>query len=110
VARDGLFPFTITADVSEERLRRFFQKEHRGYRARRELRECVLFAVHDLLKDAPFSRLDLFTCRNLLIYLSAEAQKAAFQIAHFALKPEGWLFIGTSETVDDEGDDVVAGG
>ncbi len=103
VARDGLYPFASAADVSEERLRRFFVKEHRGYRARRELREAVLFAVHDLLRDAPFSRLDMFTCRNLLIYLTAEAQKRVFDTAHFALKPEGFLFIGTSEAVDDEG-------
>jgi two-component system CheB/CheR fusion protein len=101
-ARDGLYPFTIAADVSEERLRRFFVKEHRGYRARRELRECVLFAVHDLLKDAPFSRLDLFTCRNLLIYLTQEAQKRVYDVAHFALRPGGYLFIGTSEAVDEE--------
>ena len=62
---------------SQERLRRYFVKEHGGYRARRELRECVLFAVHDLLKDPPFSRMDLISCRNLLIYLTREAQKRA---------------------------------
>jgi two-component system CheB/CheR fusion protein len=101
-AREALFPLTIQADVSEERLRRFFVKEHRGYRARRELRECVLFAAHDLLKDAPFSRIDLFTCRNLLIYLTQDAQKRVFDIAHFALRPGGLLFIGTSESVDEE--------
>ena len=101
-ARDGLFPFTIAADVSEERLRRFFVKEYRGYRARSELRECLLFAVHDLLKDAPFSRLDVFSCRNLLIYLTNEAQARVFGTAHFALRPEGILFLGPSETADDE--------
>lgn len=101
-AREGLYPLTIVADVSEERLRRFFIREHRAYRARRELRECVLFAVHDLLKDAPFSRLDLFTCRNLLIYLTNEAQERVVQTAHFALRPEGRLFLGCSESVDEE--------
>jgi two-component system CheB/CheR fusion protein len=101
-ARAGLYPFASHADISEERLRRFFVKEHGGYRARRELRECVLFAVHDLLRDAPFSRLDLFTCRNLLIYLTAEAQERVFNTAHFALRSEGRLFIGTSESVDEE--------
>ena len=73
VAREGVYPSAIEADVSEDRLRRFFLKEHRGYRVRREVREMVLFAVHDLLKDSPFSRLDLVTCRNLLIYLNREA-------------------------------------
>ncbi len=101
-ARDALYPFSSQADVSEERLRRFFTKEHRGFRARRELRECVLFAAHDLLKDAPFSRMDLFTCRNLLIYLTPEAQKRVYATAHFALRPGGLLFIGSSESVDEE--------
>ncbi len=101
-ARDGLFPSASAADVSEERLRRFFTKEHRGYRARRELRESVLFAVHDLLKDSPFSRLDLISCRNLLIYLNREAQARAFDIFHFALRPEAKLFLGSSESMDDE--------
>ena len=100
-ARLGVFPEAITADVSEERLRRFFIKEHRGYRIRREVREIVLFAAHDLLKDAPFSRLDLISCRNLLIYLSREAQARVFEIFHFALKPEGLLFLGASESVED---------
>ena len=102
IARDGLYPRSIAADVSEERLRRFFTKEHRGYRIRRELREQVLFASHDLLKDAPFSRLDLFSCRNLLIYLDREAQRRVFEIAHFALGAHGRLFLGASETVEDQ--------
>lgn len=100
-ARAGLFPEAIAADVSEARLRRFFTKEHRGYRVRRELREMVLFASHDLLKDAPFSRLDLISCRNLLIYLNREAQNRAFDIFHFALKPDGYLFLGLSESVEE---------
>jgi two-component system CheB/CheR fusion protein len=100
-ARDALYPATIAADVSEERLRRFFTKEHRGYRVRRELRECVLFAAHDLLRDAPFSRLDLVSCRNLLIYLTAEAQKRATEIFHFALRPHATLFLGSSEAIDE---------
>ena len=101
VARAGLYPETIAADVSEERLRRFFQKEHAGYRVRRELRETVLFAAHDLLKDAPFSRVDLISCRNLMIYLNGEAQKRALGIFHFALKPNGLLFLGSSESLDE---------
>ena len=94
-AREGLYPLTITADVSEDRLRRFFIKEQGGYRVRRELREITLFAVHDLLKDSPFSRLDLVSCRNLLIYLDRDAQKRAFEIFHFALRPGSRLFLGS---------------
>ncbi len=101
VARAGIFPDTIAADVSEDRLRRFFVKEHRGYRVRREIRELVLFAAHDLLKDAPFSKLDLVSCRNLLIYLNREAQARIIDIFHFALKPDGLLFLGSSESVDE---------
>lgn len=101
-ARAGVFPDAIAADVSEARLRRFFIKEHLGYRVRRELREMVLFATHDLLKDAPFSRLDLVSCRNLLIYLNREAQARAFDIFHFALRPDGVLFLGSSESVEDD--------
>jgi two-component system CheB/CheR fusion protein len=100
-ARHGVYPAAIAADVSAERLRRFFIKEHHGYRVRRELRETLLFAVHDLLKDSPFSRLDLVSCRNLLIYLNREAQQRVFDIFHFALRPDGRLFLGTSESVED---------
>ncbi|HEX7637082.1 MAG TPA: CheR family methyltransferase, partial [Burkholderiaceae bacterium] len=101
VAREAIYPATIAADVSDERLRRFFTREHRGYRVRRELRELVLFATHDLLKDAPFSRLDLVSCRNLLIYLDREAQRRVLEIAHFAMVPTGRLFLGASETVEE---------
>jgi two-component system CheB/CheR fusion protein len=101
VARDGLYPDTIAADVSEERLRRFFVREHHGWRVRRELREQVLFAEHDLLKDPPFSRLDLVSCRNLLIYLNRDGQRRVLEVAHFALRPQGRLFLGASETVED---------
>ncbi|MBA4110585.1 MAG: hypothetical protein C0487_13440 [Leptothrix sp. (in: Bacteria)] len=101
VARNGVYPETIAADVSEERLHRFFTKEHRGYRVRREIRETVLFAVHDLLKDSPFSRLDMVSCRNLLIYLNREAQARALEIFHFGLLPGGRMFLGSSESVDE---------
>jgi two-component system CheB/CheR fusion protein len=100
-AREALYPETISADLSEERLRRFFTKTERGYRVKRELRESVLFAIHDLLKDSPFSRLDLVSCRNLLIYLNREAQGEALQIFHFALNPRGALFLGVSDSVDE---------
>jgi len=101
VAREGFYPTAIEADVSEERLRRYFMKEHRGYRMRREVREMVLFAVHDVLKDSPFSRLDLVTCRNLLIYLNRNAQHRVFDTFHFSLKPGGLMFLGSSESVED---------
>ena len=100
-AREGFYPETISADVSEDRLRRFFVHEPHGYRVRREVREIVLFAPHDLLKDSPFSRLDLVSCRNLLIYLNREAQKRALEVFHFALRAGGCLFLGSSETVDE---------
>ncbi|NUO71108.1 MAG: histidine kinase, partial [Frateuria sp.] len=103
VARDGLYPLSIEADVSQEWLRRYFSKEHRGYRVRREVREMVLFAEHDLLKDSPFSRLDLVSCRNLLIYLEREVQQRVFQTFHFALRPQALLFLGASESCEDEG-------
>ena len=101
VARDGFYPDVIAADVSEQRLRRFFLKEHGGYRIRREVRDVVLFALHDVLKDSPFSRLDLICCRNLLIYLNREAQARIFDTFHFALRPEGRLFVGASESVEE---------
>lgn len=101
VAREGLYPFAIEADVNEERLRRFFSKEHGGYRIRRELREMVLFAVHDVLRDSPFSRLDLVSCRNLLIYLTRDAQARIYDTLHFALLPHGKMFLGASESVDE---------
>ena len=100
-ARAGVYPSAISTDVSPERLRRYFVKEHAGYRVGRELREILLFAVHDLLKDSPFSRLDMISCRNLLIYLNRGAQRRAFDIFHFALRPNARLFLGTSEAVED---------
>ena len=96
-AREGLYPSTIEADVSMERLRRFFQKDQGRYRVRKELREKVLFASHNVLQDAPFSRLDLISCRNLLIYLDTRAQEQIFDIFHFSLRPGGMLFVGGAE-------------
>ena len=102
VARAGTYPESIVADVSEERLRNFFTKVPGGYVVRREVREMVLFATHDLLRDAPFSRIDLLSCRNLLIYLKREAQGRCFEIFNFALNPAGVLFLGASETVPED--------
>jgi two-component system CheB/CheR fusion protein len=99
-AREGVYTLNDAADVSPERLRQFFVDEGNVYRVRKELRENVLFARHNVLKDPPFSHLDLVCCRNLLIYLNRTAQQRAFEIAHFALNPAGFLFLGSSESID----------
>jgi len=98
-AREGLYPETIEAEVSPERLARFFTKEAKGYRVLSELRAVVVFTVQDVLADPPFSRLDLVSCRNLLIYLLPEAQAKVISLFHFALRQGGVLLLGNSETV-----------
>jgi two-component system, chemotaxis family, CheB/CheR fusion protein len=99
-AREGRFPLAIEADVSDERLRRFFTREGEHYRVRQEVRDIVLFAVHDLLKDPPFSHVDLISCRNVLIYLDRELQEQVCSTFHYALNPSGYVFLGASETAD----------
>ncbi len=99
-AREGRFPIAIETDVSEERLRRFFAREGDHYRVRQEVRDVVLFAVHDLLKDPPFSHVDLISCRNVLIYLDRELQEQLCSTFHYALDPGGYLFLGASESAD----------
>jgi two-component system CheB/CheR fusion protein len=101
VARDGFYPGDISADVSSERLKRFFTQETGGYRIRKEVREIVVFAPHNLLSDPPFSRLDMIVCRNLLIYLQRDVQTDVLRLFHYALKPSGYLVLGTSESSDD---------
>ncbi len=103
-AREGLYTLNDTADVSPERLRRFFSLEDQRYRIRREIREMVLFANHNVLKDPPFSHIDLVTCRNVLIYLNHAAQERVLETLHFALNPGGYLFLGTSESIDGSND------
>ncbi len=100
-AREGLYLEAIEADVSPARLSRFFSKEDHGYRVLPELRAVVVFTVQDVLADPPFSRLDLVSCRNLLIYLLPEAQAKVVSLFHFALREGGILLIGGSETVGD---------
>lgn len=100
VARAGIYPDAIAADVSSERLARFFDKEDHSYRVKPELRDVVVFAQHNILADAPFSKLDLVSCRNLLIYLNADAQERVIQMFHFALNDDGLLFLGSSETAN----------
>jgi two-component system CheB/CheR fusion protein len=100
VAREGLYSTSIEDNVSEERLRRFFLREGDRYRVRRELRDTVLFADHSLLKDPPFFRVDLISCRNLLIYLDRDLQQQAASTFYYALNPGGFLFLGSSENAD----------
>jgi len=104
VARNGLYPDSIRKDVSPERLERFFVREGHDYRVTRELREMVVFTTQDLLADAPFSRLDLVSCRNVLIYLRPEVQEKVLALFHFALRENGILVLGASETVGAFGD------
>lgn len=99
-AREGAYPEAIAADVSEERLRRFFIKDNSHYRVRPEVRELVLFAPHNLLQDPPFSKLDLVICRNLLIYLQRPVQERVFDSFYYALRPDGFLFLGSAESTD----------
>jgi len=98
-AREGLYPATIEADISPARLARFFRKEKHGYRVSPELRASVVFTVQDILTDPPFSRLDMISCRNLMIYLRPEAQLKAVSVFHFALCTGGLLLLGSAETV-----------
>ena len=98
-ARAGVYPETIAADVSSERLRRFFIKEGANYRISKKVRECVVFATHNVVSDPAFSRLDLISCRNLLIYLDHEAQKRVMPVFHYALREGGFLILGGAESV-----------
>jgi two-component system, chemotaxis family, CheB/CheR fusion protein len=105
-ARAGLYPASIAADISPERLARFFKAEAGGldgspgaYSVRKGIRDLLVFSEHDVIKDPPFSRLDLISCRNLMIYMSGDLQKKIIPLFHYALNPGGTLFLGTSETV-----------
>jgi two-component system CheB/CheR fusion protein len=100
VARDGHYSEAAVVDVPEKRLQRFFHKDSTGYRIRRELRELMLFAHHNVIKDPPFSHLDLISCRNLLIYLNRTAQERILETFHFALRPSALLMLGPSESPD----------
>ncbi|MHA4845701.1 PAS domain S-box protein, partial [Flavitalea antarctica] len=99
-AREGYYTLNDAADVSPDRLQRFFTPEGEGYRIRREIREMILFATHNFLKDPPFSRLNLVSCRNVLIYLNPTAQERVMETFHFTLAAGGFLFLGTSESVE----------
>ncbi len=99
IARAGLYPPNIASDLSAERLRRFFTKEDAGYRVKKSIREMVVFAIQNVIKDPPFTKLDLLSCRNLLIYLEPELQNRLIQAFHYGLKPGGMLFLSPSESI-----------
>ncbi len=103
-ARAGLYPESIAADVSAERLQRFFVKTAHGYQVHQAIRDLCVFAVQDLTRDPPFSRMDLVSCRNLLIYFGPELQKRVLGTLYYALKPNGYLLLGTSESIGQSAD------
>jgi len=98
-ARQGLYPASIAGDVSAERLARFFREDGGKYRVSQEIRQMVVFAPHNVTTDPPFTRLDLLTCRNLLIYLGPALQKKLVPLFHYSLKPGGILFLGSAESI-----------
>jgi len=98
-ARLGCYPANIAADVSAERLKRFFIPTENGYRVGKEIREMVVFAPHDVLMDPPFTKLDILTCRNLLIYLDSELQNRLIPLFHYSLKPGGIFIQGSAESI-----------
>lgn len=103
-ARQGLYPSTIGADVSPARLARFFVEEHGRYRICQEIRQMVVFAPHNVTMDPPFTRLDILTCRNLLIYLGTDLQQRLLPLFHYSLKSGGTLFLGSAESIGNFGD------
>ncbi len=99
VGRRGVYPKSIATDVAPARLKRFFTEEGNNYRIKNNIRECIVFAKHNLIKDAPFSKLDLVCCRNVLIYLDSSLQKRLIPMFHYTLNPGGVLFLGESESI-----------
>jgi len=106
VARSGFYPASIASDITPERLARYFTIETDGnaYRIQKVIRDMLIFSEQNVIKDPPFSRLDLISCRNLMIYLDAELQKKLIPLFHYALNPGGMLFLGTSEGIGDFSD------
>jgi len=104
LARAAAYPANITADVSAERLERYFVETDHGYRVGKDARSLVIFAQQNLASDPPFSRLDLLSCRNLLIYLESELQHKLLSLFHYCLKPNGFLVLGSAESVGTAGE------
>jgi two-component system, chemotaxis family, CheB/CheR fusion protein len=99
VARKGFYPPNITADVSSERLNKFFIRQENGFQVNKDIREMVIYAIQDLIKDPPFTKLDLISCRNLLIYLESDLQSRLIPAFHYSLNPGGILFLSSSENI-----------
>ncbi|MFA5376255.1 MAG: chemotaxis protein CheB [Dehalococcoidia bacterium] len=99
IARSGTYPANIAIDLSPDRLRRFFAKEETGFRIKKEIREMVVFAIQNVIKDPPFTKMDIISCRNLLIYLEPELQNRVIPAFHYALRPGGVLFLSPSEGI-----------
>jgi two-component system CheB/CheR fusion protein len=106
-ARSGSYPGSIVTDVPPGRLRRHFTRDDDRYHIRKAIRDRILFAAHNVLRDPPFSRLDMVSCRNLLIYLNRDVQTRVLEMFHFALKPGGYLFLGSSESAESVADFFV---
>jgi two-component system CheB/CheR fusion protein len=106
-ARSGVYPASIVTDVAPTRLRRHFTRDDDRYNIRKGIRDRILFASHNVLRDPPFSRLDMVSCRNLLIYLNRDVQARVLEMFHFALKPGGYLFLGGSESAESVADFFV---
>ena len=104
IARAGVYPDSITVDVSPERLERFFTIKGAAYKVKDEIREMIVFAAQNIVKDPPFTKLDMIICRNVLIYFGAELQKKLVPVFHYSLRPEGIIFLGSSETTGDFSD------
>jgi two-component system CheB/CheR fusion protein len=98
-ARTGIYPANIAADLSPERLKNYFTKDDHGYKIRREIRESIVFAPHNVIMDPPFTKLDMLICRNLLIYMEQELQKKLLKLFHYSLNNGGFLFLGSAETI-----------
>lgn len=111
LAGNGVYPDSAAAELTPERIERFFTRSGHSYRVSNELRQCIVFARHNLLNDPPFTRMDLVSCRNVLIYFKREAQSQAIRRLQYALKPGGYLFLGPSESMSglDEAFETVDG-
>ena len=104
MARAGRYPAPMLDNVSPERLKRFFRADAQSYVLAKEVRDLCIFSAHSVMRDPPFSRMDLVSCRNLLIYFDTELQDNVLPVFHYALKPSGYLFLGPAESISRHGD------